>query len=599
VAVISPEKIAEVRDRIDIERVVGRSVRLQKKGRRAWGLCPFHREKSPSFTVDPQKRLYHCFGCHLGGDVFDFVMRIEGIDFKGALLLLAKEANVEIVEREESVQEREERQRKERLFSLNQTAAAFFEDALEHDARAMSYLLEERHLTKDTLRRFGVGWAPAEWSALADHLAKKKIDPRLGLESGLLGARAKDGSPYDRLRGRVVFPIHLPQGDIAGFGGRRADWIEGSDNAPKYLNSPESPIYDKSSILYGLRFAKDEIRKGRRAVLVEGYVDVVGLHQGGVLEAVAACGTALSPRHAAILARLSDEVVTLYDGDAAGQDATRKAAEILLHEGVLVRIATLPEGEDPDTFVQRFGGEATRKLIHEAPSAIDFFVERARAEFQGGGIAGRTAAVESVKPLLVAIQDPLERDLALDATARALGIESAVLRRHLAARRTAPSTPARPSTPSIPARAGATPAPPMVEMALLKMFLDAPQEVLAALEAQDATRAFQNGAVQAALDAGIEAHRSGKPFDAARALEAARASGAMDEGAQATLRRTLMEALPVRDDVTICVKRLLRTKIDITLRHLRAQLTTEADPERIARLLKEVDQLNRTLASLA
>jgi DNA primase len=605
VAVIPADKIAEVRDRIDIERVVGRSVRLQKKGRRAWGLCPFHKEKSPSFTVDVDKRLYHCFGCHLGGDVFDFVMRLEGMEFRDAVVMLAKEANVEIVEREEDPREREERLHKERLFEMNHVATTFFEQALAENPRALAYLKEERHLRSDTLERFSIGWAPEEWTALADHFAKKRMDSRLALQLGLLGSRPKDGTPYDRLRGRIIFPIALPFGDIAGFGARRADWVEGSDRSPKYLNSPESPIYDKSSILYGLRFAKDEIRKTRRAVLVEGYVDVIGLHQGGVLEGVAACGTALSPRHAAILARHADEVVTMYDGDAAGQEATRKAAEILLHEGLKVRIAALPEGEDPDTFTQRRGAETVRRLVAEAPSAIDYFVERGRAAYKGGGIAGITQAVESVKPLLLAVQDPLERDLTLDQTARALGIEIGLLRRHLGGRRGADvrgqrtgSANAAPARFSVAAPEKAAPPEP-VEMALLKMFLDTPGDVLGTLEAKDAVHAFQNPGIQAAMDAGIDAHRGGKPFDAARALEAARASGALGEEGLAALRRTLLEALPARDDVTVCVKRLLRTKIDITLRHLERQLAKESDAEAAADLLKEVDRYNRLRASLA
>lgn len=602
----APEKIAEIRDRIDIERVIGRSVRLTKKGRRVWGLCPFHHEKSPSFTVDPSKRLYHCFGCHIGGDVFDFVMRIEGIQFRDAARLLAKEAGVDLVEEEESSRDREERQRRERLVSINHAAATFFEHQLQANERARAYLEQERGLSPDSIARFGIGWAPPEWNALTDHLRNKRIDLRGAVSLGLLGTRATDGAPYDRLRGRVIFPIALPGGDLAGFGARRADWIDAE--GPKYLNSPESPLYDKSSILYGLKEAKDDIRKSRRAVIVEGYLDVIALHQNGVGEAVAACGTVLTPRHATMLRRqVGDlgEVVTMYDGDAAGQEATRKAAEVLMREGVAVRVAELPETEDPDTFARKVGAEGVTRLIAEAPSAIDFFVAQARRTYKGGGIAGVTKAVEAVKPLLIALQDPLERDVSIDATARLLGIDARLLRKHLDAPRGAPLAADGRSPPAASSAAPAQPAtkplppPPAVEMALLKLFLESPVEVLAELEAKGALDAFSNPAIQAALEAGIQAHRAGTAFDGPRALDAAGSAGTLDEKSAAALRRTLIEALPERDDVSVCVKRLLRSKNDITLRHLRQQLARETDPEVAERLAKEADRLNRIMASLA
>ncbi|MCK6551820.1 DNA primase, partial [Myxococcota bacterium] len=434
---IPAEKIAEVRDRADIERIVGRSVRLTKRGNRLVGLCPFHSEKTPSFGVDPQKKLYHCFGCQAGGDVFDFVMRLEGLSFVEVIKQIAHEVGVVIEDREESPRERAEREKREKLYELNDTVATFYEHQLEREPTALAYLRDERGLKDETIAQFRLGWAPAEWQALTDHLERKRIDPQLGQQVGLLGAKQTEGRSdkryYDRLRGRVVFPITLPAGHIAGFGARRADWIE--KDAPKYLNSPESPIYDKSSILYGLREAKDDIRRSRRAVLVEGYLDVIGLHQAGVRLAVAACGTALTPRHVSLLKRLTGEVVTMYDGDAAGQDASRKAAELLLSEGFAVRIAQLPDGEDPDTFARKVGEEGVRALMDRAPSAIDFFVARAKSAYGGGGIAGMAKAVDAVKPLLLAVKDPLERDVCLDAAARELGLEPAMLRRHLAAPR--------------------------------------------------------------------------------------------------------------------------------------------------------------------
>jgi DNA primase len=596
---IPPEKIAEIRDRIDIERVIGRSVRLTRKGQRAWGLCPFHKEKSPSFSVNPELKLFHCFGCQAGGDVFHFVMRVEGVEFREAALMLAKEAGVEVEERDEGPREREARLRREKMLEVNWIAAAFYRRKLEESPRALAYLKQDRGLSDETIERFELGFAPNEWRALADHLEHKKIDHRLAIQLGLLGARSKDGSGYDRLRGRIVFPIMLPSGDVVGFGGRRCDWLPDQEESPKYLNSPESPIYDKSSILYGLKEAKDEIRRDRSAVLVEGYVDVIGMHQAGVPRAVASCGTALSLRHAVMLKRLAAEVVTLYDGDAAGQDAARKAAETLLREGVKVRVATLPEGEDPDTFAAKHGGGAVRELIEKAPAAIDFFVEKAKATYKGGGIAGMAKAVDAVKPLLLAIADPLERDVCLDATARALGLEPAILRRHLAAHREPDRSRNAPPAPPQPGTKRAKPMPiPAVEAAVLKMLLESPAEVAKVLEATDAVTAFTHPALQAAVERGMEAVRVGKPFDAPRAIEAANASGALDDQGAAALRKSLMEALPERDDIEVCVKRLLRNRNAITLQHLRQQLAKETDPKALEELAREADRLNRIMASL-
>jgi DNA primase len=589
---ISPEKIAEVRDRIDIERVVGRSVRLQKKGRRLVGLCPFHGEKTPSFGVDADKKLYHCFGCSAGGDVFDFVMRIEGVSFREAVMSLAREVNVQIEERDEDPREKEERRRKELLFSTNHAATEFFARTLESEQRASEYLKTERGLTDETIARFELGWAPDSWQSLSEYLEKKQIDVKLGHTLGLLGHSDK-GRTYDRFRGRVIFPIAIPGGEVAGFGARRADWI--STEGPKYLNSPESPIYDKSSILYGLNLAKDEIRKSRRAILVEGYLDVILLHQIGAPQAIAACGTALSPRHASILKRLASEVITMYDGDVAGQEATRKAAEILLHEGLSVRVAELPEGEDPDTFARTRGREGVRKLIEESPAAIDFFVAREKNAYKGGGIAGKAKAVDAVKPLLLALQDPLARDVSIEAAARALEIDPATLRRHLAGRAdlSQKSEPQRPRPAAQMPKANLPP-PPVVECALLRLFIETPDQVLSELEDKDLLRAFTHPAIQATIDAGIEALRAGSPFDGPRALEAAKDSGLADEGTLAALRRTLMEPRPERDDVRILAKRLLKTRIETTLQRLAKETDSQVSEE----LAREANRLNKILGSL-
>ncbi|MCC7381417.1 MAG: DNA primase [Deltaproteobacteria bacterium] len=604
-ASIPPEKIQEVRDRVDIERVIGRTIQLRRAGSRLVGLCPFHAEKTPSFSVDPQKKLFHCFGCQAGGDVFEFVMRVESIEFPEAVRLLARELGVDLPERDESPEERRARSERDRLFRLNDLAASFFEKALWAEPRALDYLRRERKLSDETIRGWHLGYAPDAWTALSDALLEKGVPEELLVRSGLSARRREKAGVYDRIRGRIIFPIALVDGAIAGFGARRCDWLEKpeEERGPKYLNSSESPVYDKSSILFGLAKARDSIRKKKHSILVEGYLDVIALHQAGVDTAVATCGTALSGRHAGLLARLAPEVVTLYDGDTAGVQATRRAAEILLAAGVSVRVVTLPEGEDPDTYVQKLGGEALAAQIGAAPHAIDAVVEEASRRHAGGGVSGLVEIVEEVRPLLLAVKDPLKRDLFVEGSARRLGIDPRVLRRHLSSpdresaaraygpeRRVAP--PQRPVSRPEPQKA-----PPNIELAVVRLLIERPEDVLRALEGMNAFGAFSDLVVSSVVVAAAAALRAHQPFDAQRALEVAKASGA-SETTLGALRRTLIEELPGPEDPEEVLKNLLRMEKQRTLAALKRRAAQETDPDAKARLDEEVAAVLRAKASL-
>ncbi|MCA9549829.1 MAG: DNA primase [Myxococcales bacterium] len=568
-AQIPPEKLQEVRDRADIERVVSRYVRLTKRGRRYVGLCPFHSEKTPSFGVSTEKGLYHCFGCGEGGDVIDFVRKIDGLDFVDAVKSLAREFGVQIEDRPETPKEKAQRTRKQQLFDVNRLAGAFYAKCLERFPDAQRYLIQERGLTPETIAAFRLGWAPADWQSLANLFEKKGVDLELGLEVGLLGKSAREGRIYDRLRGRVVFPIEIPGGMVAGFGARRADWVD--PEGPKYLNSPESPIYDKSTILYGLAPARQEIRRSRQAILVEGYLDVIALFQAGFHRAVAGCGTALTRAHAQTLARMTEEVITMYDGDTAGQEATQKAAMLLLAEGLRVRVVNLPDGEDPDTFVRRQGADSLQKLIDEAPSAIDFFVARARAAQAGGGIAGTTRALDAVKPMILAIKDPLERDVTLQAASRALGVDAQLLRRHLGAK-----IPPAPKAPQIRAPQTRQARVSPVEIAILRRVLEAPAETLPTLESNHAFDAFQHDAIRMAVEAARGALADGMKFDAPQALDRMRETGA-DEGTLTEIRRHLLDSPPAPDPVDQLVARLMESHKKAQLARLKAELLKNGD----------------------
>jgi DNA primase len=595
VVTIPAEKIAEIRDRVDIEAVVGRSVRLQRKGRSLMGCCPFHGEKTPSFSVDPVKKLFHCFGCGVGGDVFSFVMRQESIDFPEAVRMLAREVGVELPEREESPAERRVRQRREQMYRVNDIARAHFEASLTRDERARAYLRDERGLSDETVRRFRLGFATEAWDELARHLSDLGVPAELPTELGLLGRRSRDGSPYDRLRAKLVFPITLPSGEVAGFGARRADWlVRGEDGGPKYLNSIDSPIYDKSALFYGLDLAKDSIRRAGRALMVEGYFDVILLHQAGIAQAIACCGTALSPKHARALTRLTDTVVTVYDGDRAGVTATRRAAETLLAAGVDVRCLFLPDGHDPDTLVREEGAEAFAARVDAAPSALDAFLERAIEAHHGAGVAGLVAIVEDVRSLLMAVPDRERRALLAEGVAQRLRIHPQRILSQLSGRPPAPVEP----TPPPPSRGPADddgprqPLPSKREAAVLRMLVDRPPEVLAELERLEAVEVFVHPAVHAAVQAALAARSENGPYDAHVALEAARAIGA-SEPVLAALRRALVEALPEAEDLHSAVAELLRQQRKRRLRELKNRLARETDPDAVRRLVEQANALAR------
>lgn len=591
---IPSDTIRQIRDRSDLVEVVRRYVQLERKGRRFVGLCPFHHEKTPSFGVSADKQLFHCFGCQVGGDVFAFLMRIEGLSFPDAARQLAAAAGVDLPDDDDPAAA-QERRRRDAALATNGAAQAFFRAALARSDEARRYLHEERKLAPETVERFELGFAPLDWDALPRHLDRAQaLGP--AAELGLVGRRSRDGSPYAKLRGRLTFPIHRTDGRICGFGARRADWCD--REGPKYLNSPESPIYDKSSVLYGLWHHQKDVRAHRRALLVEGYLDVIALHQAGVPGAVAACGTALTDRHAAVLARLADTVVTVYDGDEAGRKATASSALPLLRAGLQVHVVALPEGEDPDTFVERQGAADILDRVEAAPSIFDHILERERRSAAGAGIAGTTRALDALRPLLEAIPDGLRREVTADAVARSLRVDPATLRRHYRAKdrgQASPRPPPRRERGRLPGRPSRRPKGWVVQAAVLRCLLDRPDETIRALERRNGLDAFTSVAFQAAVEDLVASRRAGMMPTGAWVLERIEAAGVDDPTELADLRKTLIESLPEDDELDTLVERLLTQKNEHRLRQLRQQLRAAQSPEERAeleaRLAAEATQL--------
>ncbi len=440
-----PEQIVEqVRQRTDLVEVVGRYVGLRKSGNGYVGLCPFHTEKTPSFHVHSDKQVYYCFGCHEGGDVFGFLMRHDQLSFPEAIRSLARQAGVEIPD------SGDDGGRLAPLYRINEHALEFFRASLRGAVgrKARSYL-EKRGVPSDLVERLQIGFAPPGWDALIGHLAKIKQPLRAALEAGLVGERRTGEGHYDRFRDRIVFPIVEPGGRVAGFGARSL----GSDE-PKYLNSPDSPIYHKGRVLFGLSLATDAIRRTGRAVLVEGYFDLIALQRAGIAEGVAPCGTALTIEHARRLRRYTREVVLLFDGDEPGRRAAERALPLLAAEGLRVLCAFLPPDADPDSLVAESGEAALRACVDAARPLLDYMIERRlMASSQHAWEAADRA--RDLAPLLAAVPDAVERDSYVRDIASQLELTVGAVEKALRS-----STPARTtSRPELPdARIRAEPA---------------------------------------------------------------------------------------------------------------------------------------------
>ncbi len=356
--------VEEIKSRLDIVDVVSEYVNLKKAGNRYKGLCPFHGEKTPSFIVSPDRQMFHCFGCQSGGDLITFVMKKEGIEFREAVEMLARRAGVEI---KRAYQKPGEQGLNESVYAMQKEALAYFSENLSKSTEAMSYITG-RALTDETVAAFSLGYAPDGWHGLLDRLRRKKFKEQIIIQSGLVVAGAK--GPYDMFRHRVMFPIMGLRGEPVAFGGR----VMG-EGEPKYLNSPETPIFKKGETLYALNMAREEIRRANSAIVVEGYMDAIACHQGGINNVVAPLGTALTQGHVERLRRLAETLVLLFDGDRAGIAAARRSMGLALEGGLKVKVLMLPGGDDPDGIIKKQGAEHLKGLIDNASSPVGFLIE--------------------------------------------------------------------------------------------------------------------------------------------------------------------------------------------------------------------------------
>ena len=418
----------EVRAAADIVKIVGEYVKLRKAGLNLVGLCPFHQEKTPSFAVHPVKQIFHCFGCGVGGNVFKFLMLIENLSFPEALQRVAEKAGVKLTKYYRDAPSDTAAREREALQKIHEVAARFFAAQLGAtvEGRAARTYLADRGLSDEVISHFRLGYAPSEGHTLLKHLEAAGFSPEMMERSGLVLAEAEGRRRLDRFRRRIIFPIARESGAVVAFGGRAL-----GEDLPKYLNSPETPIYTKSRVLFHLDRAAQAIRKTDEAILVEGYMDAIAVASAGFEQVVASCGTSLTASQARLLARYTRRVVVNYDPDSAGVAATERSLEILLEEGLACRVLALPGGLDPDAFIRREGSAAYGERLKTAPSYLDYVAERAASSHDLRTPEGKVAAANAVLPYIIRLPSPLLRVEWADRIADRLRLNSSVLREEI------------------------------------------------------------------------------------------------------------------------------------------------------------------------
>ena len=426
-AVFIPEdKISEIKNSVDIVDIISDIVLLKKVGRNYVGLCPFHTEKTPSFTVSPEKQIFHCFGCGTGGNVFNFLMNHDGLSFFETAKMLANRYGIEIPAQTMSPEQKRRISERESLLVANKQAMDFFKYSLLSNAEgkiALEYL-NKRGIGEDTIAIFNLGFAPEGWDSLINYFSKKNISHELVEKSGLIIKRKNKNSFYDRFRNRIIFPIFDISTQVSGFGGRVMD-----DSLPKYLNSPETPVYNKSRSLYGLHIAKEHCRASETVYIVEGYFDLLALHQHGILNSVATLGTSLTQEHVRILRGVvgkNGRFILVYDSDAAGIKAAERSIKVFDKGYVNAQILVLPEGYDPDSYLFEFGYKSFMNAVSKAKSIISFLIDSAVKKY-GLSVEGKIRIISDLKQTLANINDSVERSLYIKELAEIIGINEAAV----------------------------------------------------------------------------------------------------------------------------------------------------------------------------
>jgi DNA primase len=437
VSVYTDDIISRVRDSVDIVDLISGYVSLRKTGKNWVGLCPFHSEKTPSFSVNSERQIFHCFGCGVGGDAFKFLELQDGLNFPDAVRKLAARAGIMLPESRPLGESRRTDDERKVLLAVLAEAAAYYRRELEGSAgSAARAYLAKRGLIQPVIDEFSLGYARAEWDGLLRHLRQKGHAPALLEKAGLIVKRSEGEGHYDRFRGRIIFPIRDMGGNVIAFGGRVMD-----DSLPKYLNSPETPLYSKSHVLYCLDRAKEPARKQGYFIIVEGYLDAIACHQYGAKNAVATLGTALTEGHLRLLRRFAQNLVLIFDPDAAGVRATLRGFDLLAASGMKVNVVSLPDGDDPDTFLKKKGHEAFASCLRGSVKLMDFVLAQVVKEGSTATIDEKVQRATEMLGFIRKLPSGIERDHYLKRTAEALDVDEALLRQELKQQREAQGGP--------------------------------------------------------------------------------------------------------------------------------------------------------------
>jgi len=585
---IPEETLAEIRARISIVEVISAYVPLRKAGRSHTGLCPFHSESTPSFSVNEEGGFFHCFGCGVGGDVFKFVMLIENMSFPEALRRLADKAGIAL--RETAGGETYDANARDRavLHEIHELAAKVYAAQLggTSEGRAARAYLADRGLTDEVVAQFRLGYAPAEGMALTRRLTEAGFAPELAEKSGLVLRDAEGNRRFDRFRRRIIFPIQSDTGKVVAFGARAL-----GDDQPKYLNSPETPIYTKSRVLYHMNRAGSDIRKLDYAILVEGYMDCIAVASCGIENVVASCGTSLTESQIRLLSRYSRRVVVNYDPDSAGVQATERSLTLLLEGGFEAKVLALPGGLDPHSFIRKQGVASYRERLAAAPSYIDYLTDRAAAKNDLNTPEGKVAAANAVLPFLTKVPNPLLRAELTNRVAERLHVDERLLREEL--RRAAGEGRKEIKVSATAPVSKANPA----ERHLLKAFLEndeLAEEFLAKLiEEGDVAGLVTEGLFKQILNARSQIEK----FDITK----------LEDSLSPEDRRLVYELLmsPMessgRDELLSCTRALRRRKLEHEGQKLQAAIRAaerEKDSTRLGELLRAKARLDKELAQL-
>jgi DNA primase len=580
VALFPQSFIDEVRNAADIVTVISDYVTLRKAGATFKGLCPFHGEKTPSFNVNRDRGFFHCFGCGVGGDVFKFVELQEKVGFTDAVRQLAQRFGIPIPELEATESGRESAAEREALLRIHEVAAAYFREQLDAPggAKIRSYLEKERGLTPATIQTLGLGYAPSTRDGLRQRLVAQGFAPALLAKSGLV-VRRDDGSEVDRFRNRLMVPIARDTGSVVAFGGRALE----KDQVPKYLNSPETPIYSKSRTLYGLNHTKADLRKLHFAVIVEGYFDFAQVYQAGGLPVVATCGTALTTAQAQLLRRFASKAVLCYDPDTAGQGAAERSCELLVSEGFDVNVTLLPDALDPDTFVQRRGRDAYVAQLKQSRPYLDFLLDRAAAGHDLTRDDARRELLKNMLAVAARIPDAAARDQFADRLAHKARVTEEVVRSEI--RKAAAARKTELPTDRVRATSGRL---RDVERGLLWAMVHTPEQAVPALRQLELVD-FEGLTCASVLAKAIDL-LAGEPAALPHTLMARLST----EEAELITTVASAEEAPILD-LHMCVLVLQRGRLERQLAEIQRQLAQSKSSDKVNELLRQKNELSSRL----